>query len=546
MRTRAVFHIFATLLLAPGILRAETAIEHLGSPPPGLAFLELQTELSTAPLQLAGTIDPPTLLLNGKPLHLSSDEPATSGRYNDVGPALWINGEKRLVEGAMGRFFLRLQGADAAVATLEIVMRSQSGKHFKATATVNRTFLDAPIRIMRVLEAEDESKKKHLFRVEGSVPPKASLTIDGAKPVPATASASDGAAAFDCELPLGKSILIARVRMEDGSERILNIASTVSISKFSQESPILSLEVPEGQQLGSPTWTVSPDGILIRGTTNVGARFFLDDEPVAVEADGTFVTRLRPRGKDRNLTLHVALPSGAGRTYSKRVLCNDCPIRTTVTTEPSLLTRPSAIEQDSDIRTTAYVGISRQIFATAETSFQQFSHHGAVNLRWAPGGSKWIGMGDISMTIVPLLSNVPNTTANFINAAANLGYDLSLLPAGWSTVLFAGITYSQMRVSTGTFGHNPYGYPHLIPSLTREFNDQSELSVFMKYVPLSREAPYLSFEKRELAFGVSWTESRAKAQPLSVSLQFSSTAYDMNENMEARKTNLALQFGFAF
>lgn len=541
MKTKTVFHIITALLLAPGVLRAGTAIEHLGSPPPGLTFLELQTELSTAPLQLAGTIDPPSLLLNGKPLQFSSDEPAPSGKYGDAGPALWINGEKRPVEGSMGRFFLKLQGADAAVATLDIVMRSQAGAYFKATAAVNRTFLDAPIRITRILEPDDEKKDKHLFRVEGSIPPKATLTIEGSTPVQTSASA------FDCELPVGKSILIARVRMEDGSERILNIATTVSVLKFSQERPILSLEVPEGQQVGSTVWSVAPEGVLIRGTTNVGARFFIDDEPVAVEADGTFVTRLIPRGKERNFTLHVALPSGGGRSYSKRLLCKDCPEPSAVKTEPSLFTRPPAAKETSDIRTIAYVGISRQIFATAETgSFQQFSHHGAVNLRWSPHGSNWIGMGDISMTIVPLHSNVPNTTATFIHAVASLGYDLSLLPAGWKTVLFAGVTYSQMKVSTGSFGHNPYGYPHFFPSLTREFNDRSELSIFAKYVPLSREAPYLSFEKRELAFGISWTESPAEPQPLSLSLQFSSTEYDMSEDVEARKANLALQFGFAF
>jgi len=40
--------------------------QHFGAPPKGSTLVELVSELGVTPIQLAGTTDPPTVLMNGE------------------------------------------------------------------------------------------------------------------------------------------------------------------------------------------------------------------------------------------------------------------------------------------------------------------------------------------------------------------------------------------------------------------------------------------------------------------------------------------------
>jgi hypothetical protein len=122
-------------------------LEHFAYPPPGVTLVDIASRPSVAPLQLVGTLDPPTLVLNGKPVKLR--------------PAGFAH-----VSGEAGSFFVELSGAAAVMSALEVNLSSASEGALEAKAVLNRRVPAARERVFRGLSGFRPGTPETLEREE--------------------------------------------------------------------------------------------------------------------------------------------------------------------------------------------------------------------------------------------------------------------------------------------------------------------------------------------------------------------------------------------
>jgi hypothetical protein len=206
---------FTTILSLFGVSLFAAEYEHLGAPPKGKVFIELRSEPSSAPIQLAGTSTPATLLLNGKPIGLNHVPSQSFGQSSGLPfgdrSGIWVNDQDFPIHGSIGRFFVNLTGSDAAVGSLDIIIQDNAKKIFKATVPINRTFLDAPLTTKIMLEVEKEQSLFDLY-FSGKIPDGSTLEVTDGNVI-----TSHEQTKILVKLPLGKSVLAATLTQKDGS-----------------------------------------------------------------------------------------------------------------------------------------------------------------------------------------------------------------------------------------------------------------------------------------------------------------------------------------
>ncbi|OFZ78645.1 MAG: hypothetical protein A2583_06990 [Bdellovibrionales bacterium RIFOXYD1_FULL_53_11] len=291
---------------------------HFGTPPPGTAFIELVSQSSSAPLQFAGTADPPTVLLNGKPLMLEQLDSGPTG-YGGEGPALWINDIDRKVSGTAGRFFVQIGGKESAVASLDVLIRTGTGAFHRATAAVNRIFLDTQIRQVLSIAEEKAGAARYLFKFSGQIPEGFTLTSDDGK-----ISVSGDETVFEPELPVGASTITAKLQSPGGSVRVLNLPVNVSKKLFKPDAHMLEVDIPGGNEITAAAWKIPANGFVLGGYTNPGAGLEINGAPVKTGGSGNFSMFMQKDEKEWDLHFKVTLPGPGEKTWTQNVICPDC------------------------------------------------------------------------------------------------------------------------------------------------------------------------------------------------------------------------------
>jgi hypothetical protein len=298
----------AWIFLAQSAAAAE--LVHLGAPPPGTAWIELQGSGSVTPTQIAGTARPPTLVINGKNTELRPTEPGDTAGAPD---ALWVNGTSRPVEGESGRFFVQLSGEESAISTLEVRLRS-AGKLYQATLRMGLIFLDGPIHVKKVLSPQESSTESHELLIPGELPAGAILVLEGGS------SFRHGDPGVTVRVKEGASTLLAKLTYPGGDSRNISAPIQVTVRRYDPKKTVLSIEPPcDSSPDPAAPWRVPASGCKLRGVVNPGARLVLNGKPASVAPDGAFETTLEPTGERWQAHFEVTRQDGHAKVFDHAV-----------------------------------------------------------------------------------------------------------------------------------------------------------------------------------------------------------------------------------
>lgn len=206
------------LLLLPLSLYAETV--HMA---------QLKAEKELRPLQILGTVKPPTLIINGKKHSLARKKDTTDK------PSVWINEKEILAEGEHGRFFKELTLQESAVQSLVVLIKT-SKRAYETKIHLKRLFLEAALAQQKT----NKDQTSFEFQLTGLIPANSQLAVEGAK----VEVSEDNLATVTLTLPQGRSIIAARLESE-GTTQIFNIPVQVTIETMEKPTPTISEEKVE-------------------------------------------------------------------------------------------------------------------------------------------------------------------------------------------------------------------------------------------------------------------------------------------------------------
>lgn len=298
-------------------LMAETW-EHLGAPPPGFAYLRLVRDYSHSVIQFTGTVDPPTLRMNGQPLKLKKFI-ADRDKYIGKGLALWLNGIAHKSSGKIGRFFIPKSTADFSSPFIELVMRNAKGQLQKASIDIKWSFSGFSSKVKKILEEDSTPSKIYPISFEGKIPKGSELSIENAEVI----SKEDNKVTVQLEVPVGKTILVGRLKQADGASRVISVSINLEKISHQPDKTILSLRVPKGSR-PEQAWIIPKAGTRIEGISNPGARLLFDDQEVLASSTGKFSLTIVPEEKHWESEIIVRQPDGTEPRYYKLMKCGNC------------------------------------------------------------------------------------------------------------------------------------------------------------------------------------------------------------------------------
>ncbi|MEK7690602.1 MAG: hypothetical protein AAB425_06250 [Bdellovibrionota bacterium] len=329
MRKSAASIAVVILTFGCAALARGAEIEHLGAPPPGNTLIEFRSAAATAPIQFMGTADPPSALMNGSPLKLE-DWPDSPEQGPGQPSAVWLDSVPIPVEGEVGRFFQTLPPSAAAKPELLLAVRDRAGHVKRSLIQLNRCFLDAPITLQATVPVEwtQETGRRFEFRMSGQIPRGSRIVASDI----AVRESAPGMVELLLNLPLGNSVLAAKIENSDGSVRLLNIPFQVVQTEAKPDATILSIEVPDDFRAGE-AWDFSPNGTRLKGLTSHGMRLAINGTRVPLTTLGRFSWYYYPQPTDTELLFSVTGPDGRTDVFRKKVHCTECSL-------PPSLTKP--------------------------------------------------------------------------------------------------------------------------------------------------------------------------------------------------------------
>ena len=148
--------LFAMLVLSCGARAA--SLEHLGAPPPGTDLVELIASDSAASVLIAGTVNPPSVTVDGRPAVL------TKSATDAPGWGVWVNGRPREVTGRSGHFSILLSSEESVASTLEVLLRDDHGHTYQGQIGLGQGFLSRPLRLVHEVEAGERREGAYFSR----------------------------------------------------------------------------------------------------------------------------------------------------------------------------------------------------------------------------------------------------------------------------------------------------------------------------------------------------------------------------------------------
>ncbi|HEX4923082.1 MAG TPA: hypothetical protein VFV50_03315 [Bdellovibrionales bacterium] len=422
---------FVIVLAASGVSAAELVPDavHLGTPPAGFVFVEARSLGTVAPILLAGTLTPPALTSNGQPVPLKEEGPAQGP------PGLWVNQKPVPTEDSMGRYFVQLEGEDAAVPALEVRLVTPSGREYGARLSLNRVFLEAGLQARQI---HTSAKQEYSFSFRGRLDDSTHLEFPG-HPI----TRAQGEAEVSLRLKAGRNVVPGELRSTRGPKRILNLALQVTETRHDPAEPVLSFNPPDG----------AAGELVFAGVTNPGARLSAQGQEIAAASDGAFRWSYRPGATRGVVKFEVSREGLPPRTFSYAFECPAC----VPAGAASTARRRSLGIRVSELASYVFTGDS--IPGKVLTSYSGPLDPSHVSLQYYHGLSQSLfGIAALSLARAYDGDSSDQVRLRVENQTAlALGLALELTPRG---LFGASLRYTQARLSGAGFTPSPDRLSH--------------------------------------------------------------------------------------
>ncbi|MEK6705241.1 MAG: hypothetical protein AABZ06_05585 [Bdellovibrionota bacterium] len=152
---------------------------------------------------------------------------------------------------------------------------------------------------------------------------------------------------------------------------------------------------------------------------------------------------------------------------------------------------------------------------------------------------------NLFFTLLPLNSNIADTTVRYLGVNLRFGYVLPFVKPPWRAAILTGAYFSRMFVTGDRFGYKALLYPQLFPTLRRTINSKDSAFVYLKLVPLGPGLGF-SFSERELSLGAGFEHALANRHPVFLSMDFSDLFTIAGSNRSIRSTTFSVSAGYGF
>jgi len=291
-------------------------VEHLAYPPEDVVVYELVSTKSAAPIQLIGSLSPPSLLFNGRLVKLVEDRKTEKGSDHNETSGAFVNGTMIPTEGDVGRFFYSVPSEISRAESLVIVLSPSTGPRLKAVVPINRIFMENEFRVTS--EKWNAATKKVDFLLSGYVPPGNRIESNAGK----VRKLRDSRYEFSLSLPIGKTTFTVKVINKLGGQKLVNVPVKVTELKFDSNRPVFSVVVPTEKFEGSE-WIVPYYGFWLEAHVKNIKIIRLNGEEFTPSED-TFSKFYVPKEKRESLEIKVEDTKKRFYRFEKQLSCPDC------------------------------------------------------------------------------------------------------------------------------------------------------------------------------------------------------------------------------
>jgi hypothetical protein len=141
---------------------------------------------------------------------------------------------------------------------------------------------------------------------------------------------------------------------------------------------------------------------------------------------------------------------------------------------------------------------------TGTSDYNSISLTGKFSITYLLRPPKWdLGMSAY-LTLIPVTKS-RKETARFFGYNLRAGYTFPKINKPWKFTLYGGIYYTTMFVNPAAFGFKNMSGIQIFPTLRKTLKNDSAISGYFKYSPISQNFGLLSLDNRELALGLAYT-----------------------------------------
>lgn len=135
-----------------------------------------------------------------------------------------------------------------------------------------------------------------------------------------------------------------------------------------------------------------------------------------------------------------------------------------------------------------------------------------------------------------------SATGHFLGLNFRGGFWIPLWKGAWNLGVLGGYYFTTMMVNSFDFGYRDVGGPQLFPVLRRKFNNNSYVSFYFKYSPVSNRLQLLKLTSREIAGGMAYGFPNSSISP---TLDIAHLSLDLPQLDNFKATNLTISLGLS-